>query len=181
MPKITAPTKSFIILFILAVFLTFLCLQLWSDLPINPNNKASQLYYDETLKLPTKNQPEVIAPSVDTTAWKTYSSESFGFSFKYKPDWKVLPAKEKNGYTIIEVDPGAKFYNIKIYISKDDYYVMGGLPYKNETIGGQPSMNVNDLLFGVKYNNTYYTFDIGLSTSLKPNFDALVRSVTFVK
>ena len=56
---------------------------------------------------------------------------------------------------------------------------MGGLPLQSDTIGGQPATEVSNLLYGVQYGNYYYTFDVGLSTSLKPDFDALVHSVTF--
>ena len=56
---------------------------------------------------------------------------------------------------------------------------MGGLPLQSDTIDGQPAVEVSNLLYGVKDGSYYYTFDVGLSTSLKPDFDALVHSVQF--
>ena len=55
----------------------------------------------------------------------------------YSPDWKILPLK-KNGFTVLQVDPGAKYYNIKIYVSPKEFYIMDGLPTTAETIDNQP-------------------------------------------
>jgi hypothetical protein len=56
---------------------------------------------------------------------------------------------------------------------------MDGLPTTTETIGGQTALNANNALYGLQANNLYYTFDIGLSMSLLPDFNALVHSVKF--
>lgn len=186
MSKISNPTKSFIILFLIAVFGTFLSLNLQENLysyreqqNYNFFNKEEETFDKKVASSQEISVPEI--PSVDTSKWKTYTDPSFNFSFKYKPEWKVLPVVKKSGYNILQIDPGAKYFNIKIYISPEDYYVMGGLPYQVEKISGQEAMNVSNLLFGTKFNNNFFTFDIGLSTSLKPEFVAMVRSVTFNK
>ena len=90
-----------------------------------------------------------------------------------------MPAVNKNGFTILQVDPGPRFYNIKIYISPKEFYIMDGVPAKTETIGGQTALNADNALYGIEANNIYYTFDVGLSMSLVPDFDALVHSVKF--
>jgi hypothetical protein len=56
---------------------------------------------------------------------------------------------------------------------------MDGLPYNTETIGGEQAYDVVNSLFGIKFNNTYYTFDVGQSFKLLPQFDALVHTVNF--
>ncbi len=56
---------------------------------------------------------------------------------------------------------------------------MDGLPTKTETISGENALNVSNALYGITANNLYYTFDVGLSMSLLPDFDALVHSVKF--
>lgn len=180
MSRISTPTKSFIVLCFFAIFGLFLCLSLWSELDNSPYNNFSVVYEDAYSRLlPGLTTSVQVKPTTDTTAWKTYTNKTYNFSFKYKPDWKVLELKKVKGYNVLEVDPGKKYYNIKIFINDKDYYVMGGLPTKNQTIGGQPAINVNNLLYGIKAGNYYYTFDVGLSTSLAPDFDALVYSVKF--
>ena len=177
MSKISIESKSFIILFLIALFGTVFCLNLSLNL-LGPVASYTATYRQASA-IARQAPVAQAAPPVDPTGWKTYTNTKYGFSFLYNPDWKVLPSTMQAGYEVFQVDPGKKYYNIKIYISTLGYYVMGGLPLQNDTIGGQPAMEINGLLYGVKDGNYYYTFDVGLSTSLKPNFDALVYSVKF--
>jgi hypothetical protein len=185
MPKISWPTKSFIILFCVAVFGVFLCLNLLWDMSDSPYSQYNNLYYNyDAGNMPASTTPkqkpaQVPAPTVDTSLWKTYSNSKFNFSFKYPSGWKVLAATKSGDYSLVQVDPGAKYYNIKIYISAKDYFALGGLPTQADVIGGQPALNVHNMLYGVKPDGNYYTFDIGSSLSLTPNFDAMVHSVVF--
>ncbi|HVY67488.1 MAG TPA: hypothetical protein VHA30_01145 [Patescibacteria group bacterium] len=186
MNKISFHTKTFLALFGLAFLGTFLCVSLWSDLYYHRYDLFSDMSYSQYVhSMPGQSShtdnsvPPPPPASVDLSAWKTYNDKQLGLSFKYNPDWKVKPAVQKDGYDVIEVDPGKQYYNFKIYVSDKDYYIMGGLPYVTEQIAGQPAMNVNNMLFGIKNGGTYYTFDVGLSTTLSPYFDALVHSVQF--
>jgi hypothetical protein len=182
--KISKQTFSFILLFSLAVLGSYLCLMLWSDLDNMPDYGFQDTYgvaSNNTQATPATQTQQSVIPKVDTSTWKTYTDKNSGLSFKYKPTWKVLAPATKNGYTVIQIDPGSKFFNIKVYISPKDYYVMTGLPTKPEIIGGQPALNVNDALYGIKDNGEYFTFDVGYSMSLLPDFNALVHSVAFAK
>jgi hypothetical protein len=180
--KISPQSKSFIILFVLAIVGTYLCFMLWGSLTLPPNtgimaNSAANPAQTPLSLVPTPTP----VPPVDTSAWQTYTSAKYNFSFKYPSDWKILAAKSlTGGYDVIQVDPGAKYYNIKIYVSPQGYYIMGGLPTTSETIGGQPAQNVKNELYGITDNGLYYTFDVGWSMSLVPKFDALVHSVEFL-
>jgi hypothetical protein len=180
--KFSPQTKSFIVLLALAVFGTYVCLSLWSD--ANPSlvdyyRPITSLQQTNAADQNTATLMENKVSNVDTSSWKTYQDKTVNLSFKYHPDWTVKPLKEKDGYQILEIDPGKKFYNIKIYISPSGYYALSGLPTKNDTIGGQTALNVNNMLYGVNTNGLYYTFDVGISLSLTPNFNALVHSVKF--
>jgi len=175
-------TKSFIILITLAIIGTYLCLALWSNLstsPFVPSYRPIN-YKGPQGRNPLNQQTSVSqATPVDTSHWRTYSDKELKLSFSYDPTWKVLQATSKNGYRILQVDPGTKYYNIKIYVSPSSYYIMDGLPSTADNIGGQSAQNVNNALYGVKANREYYTFDVGLSMSLLPEVDALVHSVKF--
>ncbi len=179
MSKLSPQTKTFIALFCFAVFGTYVCIILWSNLAGSVPNTS---YNTNTLtkKVSAQTLPALVpVPAVDTTGWNTYNNEQYQLSFLYKPGWKVLPAINKNGFTVLQVDPGPKFYNIKIYINPKEFYIMDGLPTKTETIGGQTALNANNSLYGIVANNLHYTFDVGLSMSLVPDFNALVHSVKF--
>jgi hypothetical protein len=178
MKKISLQTKTFIALFCFAVFGTYLCLILWTNLIGRSPNKPAAVISTTTKSVAAQTSRAPIA-AVDTTGWKTYSNPQYQLSFLYKPNWKILPAVNKNGFTILQVDPGPRFYNIKIYISPKEFYIMDGVPAKTETIGGQTALNADNALYGIEANNIYYTFDVGLSMSLVPDFDALVHSVKF--
>jgi hypothetical protein len=130
-----------------------------------------------------KKTPEVknavTVPPVDTSTWKTYKNEEFNFSFLYNPGWTVKPAAQKGEYTVIEIDPGKKYFNIQIYISKNDYYIMDGLNALTEQINKIEFKNVNNMLFGTFKEPYYFTLDLGKSVSLLPEFYALVHSLKF--
>ena len=182
MKNISPQSKSFIVLFCLVLVGVYVCLTLWDDLL---SQDYRQLYsYGNYQTFPASDTPTSGAAMhppapLDTSGWKTYSDKKDGLAFKYPPAWNVLPPKKSGGFTVLQVDPGKKYYNVKIYISPKDFYAMGALPYKADTVGGQTATDVSDLLYGVKTNGLYYTFDIGLSLSLKDQFNALVHSVSF--
>ncbi len=118
-------------------------------------------------------------PVPDISDWQTQNLEDYTLSFKTPKTWKVKPLKTADGYKVVEIDPGKKFFNIKIYISENSYYVMEGLPAVTTTITGKPALNVSNLLYGLNQNGTYFTFDLGPSLSLIPEFNAMVKSVVF--
>src|SRR4051812_13894862 len=141
MTPLSPQTKSFVILSTLAVLGVFLCLMLWADL-IYPASQTKQNLTQTKAEAPDPSAAIPAPQPVDTTDWLTYSNAELGISFKYKPDWKVLaPKKTQDGFTILQIDPGSKFYDIKIYFSPTQYYIMDALPSKTETIGGQPALN----------------------------------------
>ncbi len=186
--KFSPQTLSFIILFAIAIIGTYVSLNVAGKLnrskqqnnPQSVQNEQTDNYKINSVAANTAQakglEPEQAA---DTTNWKTFTDEKYKISFKINPDWQVKATGIKDGFYVIEVDPGKKFYNIKIYISQKGYFALDGLPGTEEAIGGQKATNINNVLFGVKKDNYYYTFDIGLSMSLKPQFLGLVRSVTF--
>lgn len=179
MSKFSPQTKSFLVLFSLAVVGTYLCTMLWPDLA-SFNYKSYSYKASPTIQNLNNITPAAAAiPVVDTSSWKDYSNAEYGFNFKYHPDWKVKNIVSKKDFKIIEIDPGAKYYNIKIYISPKEFYVMDGLPTKTEIIDGKTALNVSDLLYGIKTDTNYFTFDIGLSVSLTADFMAMVHSVKF--
>lgn len=184
MKKLSPQTKSFVILLVIALVGTYVCLMLWAELIYQKGGPQGDYDYGSykviTYTQNQQNTPTTPTPvPVNTSTWKSYSNSQYNFSFLYNPSWKVLAAKKLGDYELIQIDPGAKYYDINVYVSPVGFYIMGGLPTTSETIGGQPALNVRNALYGITANNLYYTFDVGWSMSLVPQFDALVHSVTF--
>lgn len=178
-------TKSFVVLVLLAVFGSLFTFWLVGFMKGEPGGRAQAPKTANRDRTPASTinsgAPMVLAKEIaDTTGWKEYSDSKYGVNFKYNPDWKIKTwTTNKEGYDVLEIDPGKKYYNIKIYASNNDYYVMNGLPVEKTVIGGLEALDVSDLLYGVKKGSTYLTFDIGLSLSLKPQFNGLIESVKF--
>ena len=181
-------TKSFVVLILIALCGGFFAL--WLTGYMNDSEQKAKEYAEtenggKTQVTKTESQkpaePAVLAKEIaDTSNWKEYSDSKYGLSFKYNPDWKIKPwTKNKEGYDVLEIDPGRKYYNIKIYASNSSFYVMDGLPTQGTVVGGVQALVVSDLLYGVKKGATYLTFDLGLSLSLKPQFNGLIDSVKF--
>jgi hypothetical protein len=178
MQKLSKQTKSFIFLFGFAIFGTYLCLALWSN-TISPSTTPVTIINYGTFSPEANRASASTTLQSDTSGWKAYANPDLHISFSYKPDWKILPVKTMSGFTVLQIDPGAKYYNIKIYLSPKGFYEFDGLPTTSETIDNKPALNVQDALYGIKANNLFYTFDVGLSMSLVPDFDALVHSAKF--
>ncbi len=181
MKPVSSQSKSFIVLFCVAVLGTYLAM-LYSDKTdkreleqLNALNNMRQPDVKAAEK-PTKQVPEV---TVDTANWKQYQDPKYNFSFKINPAWKVSAKQQKDGTYVLEVDPGAKYYNMKVYITSTGFFALEGLPTQETTIANQPAVAVQDLLYGVKRDNTYFTFDLGSSLSLRPQFKAMVHSLQF--
>lgn len=186
--KLSPQTSSFILLAGLCLVGGFLVIVISSQLlrsnfgaviiPLGQQPQNSQTSNNDIIPQALASQDAALP---DTSAWPLFQSPVYGIKFRVPPNWKVETAKPENGYSVIEMDPGKKYYNVKLYISKDDYFVMDGLPATKITLGGQPALNVSNLLYGIAYKGYYFTFDIGRSLSLSPQFNAMVKSVEFIR
>ncbi len=175
--KISSHSKSFAALFSIAVLGGIFAVLSAHKVGAPQNPKPAD--YEIISYSPPTTSPTDMPQAVDTTGWKTYKNEKFGLSFKYDPAWKIRSVGNKDGYYVIEVDPGARFDNFRIYISADDYFALSGVPTEQGEVGGKAAVSLEGSVLGVKDNATYFTFDLGSSLSLKPYFQALLSTVKF--
>lgn len=186
MKRLSPQTKSFAILFSIALVGCYLAVMLSRDVFINPDMRKgyqSIAYPYSQVARPAVAAERTIPPvkTVDTSKWKTYSDSKFPLSFKYNPAWKIKPGKTNSeGTYVLAIDPGPKYYDLVIYVSNKSFEGLDGLPTMSETIDGELALNVSNLLYGIKNGDNFYTFDSGLSaSSLINDFNALVHSVNF--
>lgn len=175
--KISLQSKSFAILFIIAFLGTYISYVHNKEATVNStlNSEPSNNYYFQKFKIVQADKTE---KNINTSNWKTYSNKKWGLSFRLPENWQVKNTKNIGDFSVFEIDPGKKYYNMYVYASPKSFYAMDGLPTTTEKIAGLDVLNVNDLLYGVKTEN-YFTFDIGVSLKLKDVFKALVHTVQF--
>lgn len=187
MPEMTSQTKTFLLLVILAALGTYGASRLAAErqdqtTPLPYRGYQVTRYEQKASDRTTEKPAEAEAPKpADTTGWRSYTNESLGLSFALPPAWKVLPVKRRSGYDVITIDPGQKFSNLEFYVSPNGYYAMGGLPTSEATVGGKPGLTVKHLLYGTQNDGRYYTFDLGYSLTLQPEFESIVGSVAFIR
>ncbi len=174
-------TRSFIFIIILGVAIALVAFVL--------NKRAMQeiAIMEQNTPLPqhleTKPEPPaepVSVPPADTTGWKTYTSRNYPFTFKYPSTWTAVPTPTSDEYDTITITPsGTGASPMHVYLSKTGYLGMDNLQSQPITVSGQAGINVQDLLVGVKYENVYYTFDIGSAINNQAEFNAIVQSVVY--
>ncbi len=179
--NLSSQNKSFIILAIIAAVGTYVAIVIGHFSP-PPTRTSSLTPNNSTDSGAVASANDHFMPEfkpVDTSNWKTYSDPKYPLSFNYDPAWTVKPGKIQDGFYVLEIDPGAKYYNMKVYVSTSQFYNIDGLPFVKTDINGAQAYNVSNLLYGIKMGPNYYTFENGLSTNMIDNFNALVRTVTF--
>jgi hypothetical protein len=180
--NLSPQTKSFLILFCIALVGTYLTTMVSRHELATGRGGYSDTYYPKNQSGQVASASDHFMPDfkpVGTSGWKTFTDTSHGLSFEYSPAWKVLPGKQKDGFYVLEVDPGASYYNMKAYISNKGFYALEGLPYVETDLGGLMALNVSNQLYGIRMGQYYYTFDNGLSTNMIDNFNTWVRTVKF--
>lgn len=172
-------TKSFFWLLTIAVLGSFTVLYL-DFKNVKTINNPENIYYDNAqMDSNTINQPTISKdPNIDTSNWNEYKNALYKFSFKHDPVWKVRQ-KENNEYNILEIDPGIKYDNFKIYISKTGYFALSNVPVQTSELAGKTAIDLDGQVLGIENDSKYFTFDLGSSISLKPYFQAMLKTVKF--
>lgn len=64
--------------------------------PPSVSSTSTPTVATRTLPPPEAFIPEIPEKLLDTSNWKTYTSEAYGFSIKYPKDWKVDEGEEND-------------------------------------------------------------------------------------
>lgn len=132
---------------------------------LGKNQGVSQKSASKTVQTPTT----VPTPIIDTSTWKTYTSNNLGFSFKYPIDWREELATSDG--------PVYKYYNLTL--KRDGYqinikinlYGVGGAT--NRYVAKAEIANINNLASTTKayinMNLASCTFDSQTSPSIPPS------------
>lgn len=184
----SAQNKSFIALLLISIFgIVFLFSKNDKLLVYNQNQNSFDQNFQVT-KNKNFNEYSLVKPAnaffepesvIDTSKWNSYKNDTYGFSFIYNPNWKIIDFKKQGEFNVLEIDPGRKYFNFKVFVSPREYYTMDGLPLLDVEINGKKAVSVSDILFGVNHNNNFFTFDLGLSLTQRHEFRAMIKSLKF--
>lgn len=177
MRHIPRSSRNFIGLVVITFALTYIALSLSSykaDILLRDIQTQTQTESD---KLTTPQ--EIPRPLLDTTDWKSYIDKNYPISFLYPKTWKISSSVNKFGLYDIYLNPGAKFYDIHIYISPKTYAGLAGLPQTPTKVGQQTGFSVSPNLIGIKVGESYYTFDGSMNSTHTDEFNTLLSTVKF--
>ncbi len=118
-------------------------------------------------------------PKVSTEDWESYQDKTYPIAFLHSENWTVKGSVNKQGFYDLVLNPGAKFPDMHIYISKESYYGLEGLKQTPAKIGSQKGTQAADNLFGVKAGEYYYTFDGTMNITQSAEFNTLLDTVKF--
>lgn len=138
-------------------------------------NSPEIKYKDKTQDVEV--EPE--QPKLSTEDWKSYKDKTYPISFLYPKTWTVKSSTNKLGFYDIVLNPGAKFYDMHVYVSDKSYYGLEGLKENHVKIGDRDGIKASDNLFGVKAGETYYTFDGTMNTTQSAELTTLLDTVKF--
>ena len=189
------PTLSFFLLVALVAIATYGALLLSSQMdpadnfsniaPANniasPQPETNGTLSEVLSQTSTTGENSFVKPeALDTTDWKQFTDSTHYLSFLYPKEWTSKTYPDLDGYYVISLQPNNKTSdNIRIYISNTDYFATQGLAYQYDTISGINARNINNMIYGAKYAAQYYTFTLGNSIELLPEFNTMVKSVSF--
>lgn len=160
MSHLSAQSKSFVILLIVFLIVTFAAIQL-----------SEHFSSDRLPKSQTDQSP--------TAEWSSYIDNNYPLTFKYPVGWQVGQINAEPGYYVIAITPKSGNNEMRIYINDQDYFALNGLQSSPRQIGGQSGAEYGPSLASAKVGKYYYTFDAGLDTSLAPQFQSILSTVEF--
>ncbi len=181
MRHIPRSSRIFIGLVIITFALTYIALSLSSykaDFILQDLQSQAQTSKDK-LNASGQTPQETPRPLLDTTDWKTYIDKNYPISFLYPKTWKVSSSINKLGFYDIYLNPGAKYFDIHIYIDAKSYAGLEGLPQTPTKVGQQTGFSVSQNLIGIKVGESYYTFDGSMNSTHTDEFNTLLSTVKF--
>lgn len=116
--------------------------------------------------------------NIDTTNWATYSDDTHGVSFKHPDSWKVK-TYDKDGLYIIVMEPEKGKDHVRVYVTSDNFFAVDGLQLTPTKINKLAAVTANDVLVGIRKNQSFFTFDLGADMQLKPEFWGMLNTVVF--
>lgn len=177
MRHIPHSSRIFIGLVVITFALTYIALSLSTyKAEFTLRNSHPQTQVDD--KEPINSQP-ISRAIIDTADWKTYIDKNYPISFLYPKTWAIKSSVNKLGFYDIVLNPGAKFADMHIYISKDSYVGLDSLPQTPAKIGKLRGFMVSENLVGIKVGESYYTFDGSMNNTQIDEFATLLTTVKF--
>ena len=175
MKHLSSTTRTFVVLLIVTLLLTYLALTL-------SRNQQTYNSVDEVTNKSVTSPATVETPSimVSTNDWTEYQDKEYPLSFSHPKTWTVsTDANRVKGYHTVVINPPSTAKNIYIYVSDYNYLALQGLKLTPFKVANAEGVKVNDTLVGAKAGDYYYTFDGSMNESQYKEFTTILATVEF--
>ena|GEM_PF-4495918 len=106
---------------------------------------------------------------------ETFKNEDIGLAFQYPKNWK-LETKLTDNYYVIVLRVDENHEPITVHVGSE-YFGTSGLDSETTSIAGFPAINIQDQIYGVHKDGSYYTFDLRSNPEQQQHFKRLINSV----
>jgi hypothetical protein len=195
--------KILVIVILCAVLFGAIGYVLGNKKTIKPETPVAETAIVEASEIPAVTSPTVSASTSQTASWKTYTNDTYGFSFQYPNDWTILSdtagtnGSVKNKLEMI----GSGKEDFSLWVNPDGFgFEAASDMYQAEILNGkisiinhtenQPSAEFPELsgqaVIGTltSSNITYviaYSFDLADRTEELVKFEKIIKSFQFTK
>lgn len=175
MKHIPYSSRIFIGILIITMLITYIALHFATyvaDYTLRNSPELRSNQHEQEVKAKQRNK-------LDTSDWKSYEDKTYPLTFLYPKTWTTKSTVNEQEFYDIVLNPGAKFYDIHIYVSTDGYYGLEGLKQTPILIGNRQGFSASENLAGIKVGEYYYTFDGSMNTTQADEFYTLLDTVKF--
>lgn len=117
------------------------------------NKELEKTIQEISQQLIIKHKTEALTPEIDTSQWKVYKNEKYGFEFKYPKEWIIKSYNSNHTYVLFSEQWRGKF--------KHPFIEINIKPNPKKLTIREFYNGTNDINLFTRSNNKYFTGKLG--------------------